>query len=115
MTTLGLPLFLEDSTGLTAGPTEFTDIYDRPPFLSVTSAFDARERKTVVSVGRDMDGRSRRRGRDGIKIVLEPGLVGTVQVGRGKEVELGQWLKRVERAKWVISRKLAGNVPLTRF
>lgn len=37
MTTFGLPFFFEDTTGLPTGPSDFVDIYDRPPFLRLAS------------------------------------------------------------------------------
>lgn len=38
MSTLGLPYYFEDTTGLASGPTDFLDIYDRPPFLRLSTS-----------------------------------------------------------------------------
>lgn len=37
MATHGIPYYFEDTTGLASGPTDFLDIYDRPPFLRLST------------------------------------------------------------------------------
>lgn len=91
-TTLGLPLFLEDKTGLITGPTEFIDIYDRPPFVQVDTTFVAATRRILMSISAN-DGR-RRTSKDSVKITLEPSLEGTVRIKRAGEMELRKWLRR---------------------
>jgi hypothetical protein len=88
--TLGLPLFLEDTTGYITGPTEFLDIYDRQPSVCVQNAMEIAARRTTVSV---FDKRGSRH--SGVKLTFEPGMRATVALGRnGREVDLGKWLKR---------------------
>lgn len=49
-TTLGLPLFLEDTTGFWQGPTDFFDIYDRPPFIHVRNRVDLVSRRMRIDI-----------------------------------------------------------------
>ncbi|KAF8519999.1 hypothetical protein BU17DRAFT_89356 [Hysterangium stoloniferum] len=89
--TLGLPLFLEDTSGFITGPTDFLDIYDRPPFVCVENAMEIAARRTTVFV---FD--KRRHRNSGVTLVFEPGLRCSVTLGKdGRELDIQQWLRNV--------------------
>jgi len=89
--TLGLPLFLEDTSGFITGPTDFLDIYDRPPFVCVENAMEIAARRTTVCIF------DKRRSRDsGVTLIFEPGMICTVILGQnGRELDIQRWLRTV--------------------
>ena len=112
MTTYGLPYIFEDTTGLPTGPTDFLDIYDRPPFLRVTTSHPptlkgrptletSRDGRTlkVFELGSNGIG-SRRIGREEgtpsavVTMDSPTSLVGSVKLYGGQAVPLEKWLKK---------------------
>ncbi|KAF8522380.1 hypothetical protein JB92DRAFT_2888427 [Gautieria morchelliformis] len=115
MTTLGLPYFFEDTTGLPCGPTDFLDIYDRPPFLRLSTSNTHAQPRNAKShaVSDDDKGQtlkifelkartltsSRTRREDGppsavISLDAGRGLLGSVKFRGGTGVALARWLKK---------------------
>lgn len=90
--TLGLPLFLEDTTGFWQGPTDFLDIYDRPPFIHVRNQIDLISRKMRIDI---FETSSRYGVRSGISLHLEPDVNGNIVCindGTRKRVPAESWL-----------------------
>ncbi|KAF8580517.1 hypothetical protein K439DRAFT_298186 [Ramaria rubella] len=118
MTTLGLPYYFEDTTGLPAGPTDFLDIYDRPPFLRLSSSHPVSPISTQQAKSRapdDDEGRtlkilelgsrtfisSRQQHRDDgtppsavLSLDAGRGILGSVKFRGGMAVALERWLKK---------------------
>lgn len=100
---MGLPLFLEDTTGYSTGPTNFYDIYDRPPFIHVENRVDMIERKTRVEVF-ELNVRHGSPLKRGITLSIQPGLEGYISFSNvnhksGKIFNLSEWLYPVERSR----------------
>lgn len=112
-TAYGLPYFFEDSTGIAGGPSDYLDIYDRPPFLRLTSSHtptlkggrptpevlrDVRVLK-VFELGSRFSG-ARRPGREegtpSSVITLESSqrAVGAVKFHGSNPIPLDKWLKK---------------------
>lgn len=94
MTVYGLPLFLEDKTGKLSG-TDFTDIYDRPPFLRVTQVSQTdRFLRLIYELGTSRGGYSEP------AVTMEFGLdysLGHIYFGRSssRAMPMDRYLKRV--------------------
>lgn len=59
MATLGIPYIFEDTTGLETGPSDFLDIYDRPPFLRLSTSHT----QSPTSIGQSRATADHREGR----------------------------------------------------
>ncbi|GJJ16233.1 hypothetical protein Clacol_010529 [Clathrus columnatus] len=136
MTTYGLPFFFEDTTGLATGPSDFIDIYDRPPFLRLastlpqqssspepTSHISSKPRTIRIS---ELGARSLRpafrtrqswysdssdsEDRDGTTtcalISLENG---TIKLFNGKAIPIDQWLKKSSTFGSTLLRHFKGS------
>lgn len=109
---MGLPLFLEDTTGYSTGPTNFYDIYDRPPFIHVENRVDMIERKTRVEVF-ELNVRHGSPLKRGITLSIQPGLEGYIffsgSKAREKMVSVSEWLYPVERPRFVFKTDTSWN------
>jgi len=112
MSTYGRPYFFEDTTGLASGPTDFLDIYDRPPFLRLTTSHppnlkgrptieatrDGRTLK-IFELGSRALGSRRLSGEEGtpsavISFDSANGFIGTVRFRGEKPYAIEKWLKK---------------------
>ncbi|KIJ31668.1 hypothetical protein M422DRAFT_31679 [Sphaerobolus stellatus SS14] len=126
MTTYGLPYFFEDTSGLPTGPTDFLDIYDRPPFLRVTTSHPpslkgrptletSRDGRTLKIFELGSNGIGFRRNREegtpsAVVTVDSPsGLSGTVKLYGGQAVPLEKWLKKASTFGSTLLRQFRGT------
>ncbi|GJJ07960.1 hypothetical protein Clacol_002167 [Clathrus columnatus] len=101
-TTLGLPLFLEDTTGYPLGPTDFSDIYDRPPFIHVRNRVDLILKRIRIDIF-ELDIGSGRQSRNGISLHLGPEIAGNVVFLNGVRKYVENWLYENGSGRLVIN------------
>ncbi|KAF8581388.1 hypothetical protein K439DRAFT_1414340 [Ramaria rubella] len=119
MTTLGLPYFFQDSTGLILGPADFLDIYDRPPFLHIDSTptrYPNQPHSTTLAIyerGTPSYRTTRRRRDDksppSAVLVFNPGLTGTVKFRSQMAVPMDGWLKKSNTFGSTLMRQFDGS------
>ncbi|GJJ16232.1 hypothetical protein Clacol_010528 [Clathrus columnatus] len=101
---LGLPLFLEDTTGYNTGPTDFFDIYDRPPFIHVTNRVELIARTTRVDISELNIRHGSPLKHNGITLSIQPGLEGYVlfrKYGKESISNITEWLFPEEHTMFV--------------
>jgi len=116
MTTLGLPYFFEDTTGLVSGPTEFLDIYDRPPFLRLDSSpkLPCTDRSTTLAIyelgARTFVHARRQHGTPPSAVLtFDRGLTGSVRFRTGMAVAMERWLKKSSTFGSTLTRQFKGS------
>lgn len=109
---MGLPLFLEDTTGYSTGPTDFFDIYDRPPFIHVENRVELVARKTNVHITELNVRHGSPLKHSAITLSLRPGMEGYVvfrNKGQERVINVSDWLsKPVQESRFVFVFRCGG-------
>ncbi|KAF8519992.1 hypothetical protein BU17DRAFT_89348 [Hysterangium stoloniferum] len=131
MTTFGLPYFFEDTTGLATGPSDFLDIYDRPPYLYLSSshAYPGPNAKQRVPVDAAREGRTLKIFELGTRALTSsrrphredgtpPSAVisldaGTVKLFGDKTLALERWLRKSSTFGSTLVRQFRGSDGMT--
>lgn len=92
-TTIGLPLFLEDTTGFPQGPTDYYDIYDRPPFIHVRNQINLVSKQIKIDIF-ELGLTSREQSLSSISLYLEPDLDRNIVRINNRRKRVDQWLYR---------------------